>query len=107
MAVIHSLNAYRKQPSIEEIIDDEFVARCAMREGQFDDGLTIPFDSLNPFPRPRVPTPSPKQDARRGLRSHSIRRSPRPFIDHTETVKDCIAVIAIILVLLVTLVMLP
>lgn len=107
MAIIHNLNARRPQPSLDEVIDDEFVARRAMREGQFDDGLTIPFDSLYPFPRPRAPTPSPKQDARRGLRCHSIRRSPRTFIDHTETVKDCIAVIAIILVLLVTLAILP
>lgn len=107
MAIIHNLNARRPQPSLDEVIDDEFVARRAMREGQFDDGLTIPFDSLNPFPRPRAPTPSPKRARAGDSGRHSTSRSPRTFIDHTETVKDCTAVVAIILVLLVTLAILP
>lgn len=107
MAIIHNLNARRPQPSLDEVIDDEFVARRAMREGQFDDGLTIPFDTLYPFQRPRAPTPSPKRARAGDSGRHSTNRSPRTFIDHTETVKDCIAVIAIILVLLVTLAILP
>lgn len=107
MAIIHNLNARRPQPSLDEVIDDEFVARRAMREGQFDDGLTIPFDSLYPFQRPRAPTPSPKRARAGDSGRHSTSRSPRTFIDHTETVKDCIAVVAIILVLLVTLAILP
>lgn len=106
MGSIHNLNARRAaklNPAIDEVIDDEFIARRAMRQGQFDDGLTIPFDSLNPFPRPRGDCDSPRTGA--GRRSPADR--PRLFINHTETVKDCIAVIAIVLVLLVTLVMLP
>ena len=97
LAIIHNLNARRPQPSLDEVIDDEFVARRAMREGQFDDGLTIPFDSLYPFPRPRASTPSPKR-ARAGADADAsfVSRQPRFFTEAIAAAIFCFELLVLI-----------
>lgn len=110
MAVVHNLSAYRLTgclqqkrravkkvpPAIDEIVGDEFVARRAMREGQFDDGFTIPFDSLNPFPRPRASTPSPKRARAGGSVASPSRRSPRFFLEAREAALFAFELLALI-----------
>lgn len=105
MAAFYDLNTYRLQgclqqkqrvvkkvPSVDEIIDDEFVARRAMREGQFDDGLTIPiqFESLNPFGS-RAASP-PRRSRAGGSVASPSRRSPRLFFGAIIFGVECLAV---------------
>lgn len=103
MAVIHNLDSYRLTgclhqkpravkvpPAVDEIIGDEFVARRAMREGVFDDGLTIPiqFESLNPFGSRAA---SPPRRSRVGGSGRAT-RSPRLLFGAIIFGVECLAV---------------
>lgn len=113
MGHLVNFSAYRAKPAdptLDQIIDDEFLARRAMRKGRFDDGLTIPMDIHSPYPHSELRAASPL-DARiaaSGFNPSPQGRGPRPnFIDATEDFKNCIAVAAIVIVFLVVMAMLP
>lgn len=85
MGHLVNFSAYRAKPAdptLDQIIDDEFLARREMRKGRFDDGLTIPMDIHSPCPHSELRAASPL-DARKaasGFVPSPQSRGPRPFL---------------------------
>lgn len=109
--VVH-LSAYKARPAdaaLDEIIGDEFVARRAMRRGEFDDGLTIPMDIHSPHPHTEMRAPSSlARRAASGFNPSPQSRRPRlQFVDLTDAFEDCLAIASIAIVLLAVMVLLP
>lgn len=86
MGHLVNFSAYRSMPAdptLDQIIDDEFLARREMRKGRFDDSRIIQDDIHSPYPHTELRAVPPPEDARKaasGFNPSPQGRGPRPFL---------------------------